>query len=343
MSDGRSPSAELTRLVNGYQVSQAIHVAATLGIADLLADGPRTSDALAAETDTHAESLYRVLRALAGVGVLAEDDGRTFALTQLGESLRSDAPESVRGWAAHVGRPYYFQAWGNLLHTVRTGENAFRAAHGVDAWEYRAQHPEDGERFDDAMTDLARKATAGVLEGHDFARYGIVVDVGGGHGALLAAILARHPGARGVLFDQPHVVAGTGPVLEAAGVADRCRVEAGSFFDSVPEGGDAYLLKWVLHDWDDEEAAAILRACRRAMGEAARLLVLERDLGSPNEAPVAKLSDLNMLVVLGGRERGIDDYAALFDANGFELVGATPTRAGLSVIEGTVRTGPPPP
>jgi hypothetical protein len=334
-----SAAAELTRLVNGFQVSQAISVAATLGIADLLADGPRTSDELAAATDCHADALYRVLRALASVGVLAEGEGRAFELTEMGEHLRSDAPESIAGWAAHVGRPYYFQAWGNLVHSVRTGESAFRVVHGVDAWEYRARHPEEGAFFDRGMTDLATRATAGVLESHDFSGYRTVVDVGGGHGALLAAVLARNPGQQGVLFDLPHVVEGAGPVLEAAGVADRCRVESGSFFDSAPEGGDAYILKSVLHDWDDDGALKILRACRRAMAEGATLVVVERDLGPPNEAPQGKFSDLNMLVVLGGRERTVDEYGQLFAATGFELTGATLTGGGLSVIEAAVTTG----
>jgi hypothetical protein len=334
MSHGEPPVSALRGLVNGFQLSQAISVAATLGIADLLADGARTSADLAAATDAHAGSLYRLLRALASAGVLVEGDGRRFELTALGECLRSDAPEPVGNWAAHVGQPYFWQAWANLLHTVRTGDSGFRAAHGMDAWEYRTEHPQEGEIFDRAMTDLARTAASAVLEVHDFARYGTVVDVGGGHGALLASVLSRHPGMQGVLFDQPQVVAGAGPVLEAAGVADRCRVAGGSFFDSVPSGGDAYVLKSILHDWDDAEATTVLRQCRRAAPEGGSLVVIERDLGQANTSPEAKLSDLNMLVVLGGRERTIDEYGALFEAAGFRLVDAAPTAAGLSVIEG---------
>jgi hypothetical protein len=334
MNHAEPPVAALRGLVNGFQVSQAISVAAVLGIADLLADGARTSADLAAATDAHPGALYRLLRALASAGLLVEGDGRLFELTAIGEGLRSDAPEPVGSWAAHVGQPYYWQAWGNLLHTVRTGDSGFRAAHGMDAWEYRTEHPREGAIFDRAMTDLARTAIRAVLEVHDFARYGTVVDVGGGHGALLASVLARHPGMRGVLFDQPQVVAGAGPVLEAAGVADRCRVTGGSFFDSVPGGGDAYVLKSILHDWDDAAATTVLRQCRRAVPEGGSLVVIERDLGRANEAPEAKLSDLNMLVVLGGRERTIEEYGALFDAAGFRLVDAVPTAAGLSVIEG---------
>jgi hypothetical protein len=334
MSHDAQPSTALRTLVNGFQLTQAISVAATLGIADLLAAGPQSSDDLAAATEAHPGSLYRLLSALASAGVLVEEEGRLFALTPLGEQLRSGAPEPVGSWAAHVGRPYFWQAWANLLHTVRTGESAFRAVHGVDAWEYRNEHPREGEIFDRAMTDMARIAIRAVLEVHDFARYGTVVDVGGGHGALLAAVLTRHPDMRGVLFDQPHVVAGAGPVLEEAGVAGRCHVAGGSFFDSVPDGGDAYVLKSILHDWDDAEATTILRNCRRAIGDEGSLLVIERDLGPANEDPEAKLSDLNMLVVLGGRERRIDEYGVLFETAGFRLVDAVPTAAGLSVIEG---------
>jgi hypothetical protein len=329
-------AADLTRLVNGFQVTQAIHVMARLGIADLLADGARTSDELAAETDCDADALYRVLRALAGVGVLLEKEGRAFELTPLGSYLRSDSPEPVAGWAAHVGRPYFFQAWANLLHSVKTGETGFDAVHGMGAWEYRGSHPADGAAFDRAMTDHSRRAIAGVVEAHDFSGYGTVVDVGGGQGALLAAVLARNPGQRGVLFDMPQVLDGAGAVLEEAGVADRCRLEEGSFFDSVPEGGDAYLMKSILHDWDDERAREILSVCRRAVSDHSRLLVIERDLGPANEDPLPKLSDLNMLVVLGGRERTAEEYGELFAATGFELAGTTAVRGGLSVIEAAV-------
>ena len=194
-----------------------------------LRDGPRDSDALAQETATHAPSLHRVLRALASVGVLHEDDDGRFALTAIGECLRSDAAEPVGAWAAFVGRPYHWQAWGALLHGVRTGESPFRSVHGTDVWEYRAAHPEEGAIFDAAMTDIMRRANAHLLAAYDFGRFATVVDVGGGRGAFLGAILEAHPGMRGVLFDQPHVVAG-------AIVGERCEVVGGSFFDAVPAG-----------------------------------------------------------------------------------------------------------
>jgi hypothetical protein len=323
----------LRRLVNGYQVTQAIHVAATLGIAELLRDGARTSVELATETQTHAPSLRRVLRALAAVGVLHEHDDGRFALTDVGDCLRSDAAEPVGGWAAYVGLPSHFAAWANLLHTVRTGENAFESVHGATVWEYRARHPDDGAIFDQAMTDITHRANRHLLEAYDFARFGVVVDVGGGHGALVAALLRAHPRMRGVVFDQPHVVAGAPAVLDAAGVADRCEVVGGSFFDAVPEGADAYVLKAILHDWDGEDAVRILRSCRDAIAADGALLVVERELGPPNEKPDAKLSDLNMMVGPGGRERTSDEFADLLAEGGFALQRTVPTAIGLSVFE----------
>jgi hypothetical protein len=319
-----SAAADLRRLANGYQVSQAIHVAALLGIADLLAEGPRSSDDLAAATGTNPNALYRLLRALAAVGVFHEDDERTFSLTELGEPLRSDVPESVAGWGAFIGRPNHRDAWGALAESIRTGENAFRLAHGVSVWEYRAQHPEESAIFDRAMAANSNVVLQSLLAAYDFGRFDTIVDVGGGNGTLLVGLLEAHPGLRGVLFDQPHVV-------EGVDLGERGTVVAGSFFESVPEGGDAYLLKWIIHDWNDEESIAILKTVRRGDGT---LILIERILGPQNETPDAKLSDLNMLVGPGGQERTLDEYEALLAAAGYDLVGATPTDSGMFVIEG---------
>src|SRR3954468_11515667 len=319
-----SPSATLRRLVNGYQVSQAIHVAATLGVADHLADGPRTSDDLAVAVGAHAPSLYRVLRALAAVGVVREEDGRRFALTPVGDCLRSDAEEPVGGWAAFVGRPYVWRAWDGLLDAVRTGENAFERLHGVDAWTYRIEHPEEGAIFDRAMGDLTRRSHPSTLAAFDFSRFGTVVDVGGGNGALLVALLGAHRPMSAVRLSLPHAIAVAERRIADAGVGDRCTAIAGSFFDRVPAGGDAYVLRAGLHDWEDEPATAILRRVREAARDGATLVVVERDLGPPNEVPEPKFSDLNMLVTPGGRERTIAEYGALFAAAGFRLVAGPP-------------------
>lgn len=324
---------ELRRLINGFQVSQAISVAATLRVADLLAAGPRTSDDIAGESGAEPDALYRLLRALAAVGVLREEDGRRFALTELGEPLRSDVSGSLAGWAEFVGRPAFWQTWGALLHSVRTGENAFRHVHGTDPWSWRAVRPDESAAFDRAMASLTARVNRALLDGYDFGRFGTVVDVGGGNGTLLASLLGEFPTMRGILFDQSHVAGPAKEALAAAGVAERCRVVGGSFFDGVPEGGDAYVLKAIVHDWEDAEAVAIMQACRRAATDGGVLLLIERDLGAPNEAPGAKLSDLNMLVNPGGRERSVDDYAGLLVAAGFRLVAVTPTASDLSVFE----------
>jgi hypothetical protein len=323
--------AYLIELVNGYRVSQAIHVAVVLGVPDELAVGPRSADELAEASGANADSLYRLLRALASVGVLEEHDARRFSLTDLGQPLRADVPGSLAGWAAFIGRPVFWQTWGDLLNSVRTGENAFRHLHGESVWEFRATRPEESAVFDRAMGAMTRVVTDAVLTAYDFGRFGTVVDVAGGNGTLLAALLARYPDMHGVLFDQPHVVAHAGEVLGPNQA--RCTVVAGNFFESVPEGGDAYVLKWIIHDWEDPESVAILRNCRAAMGPASALLMIERDLGPPNEAPEAKFADLNMLVNPGGRERTFDDYAQLCAQAGLELTGSTPTPSGMAVFE----------
>jgi hypothetical protein len=322
-----SPSATLARLINGYQASQALHAAAVLGIGDALADGPRGVDDLASAVEADPDALYRLLRALAALGVLDEREGRTFALTDVGAGLRSDVPESLLAWAAFIGRSYYWEAWSQLVYSVRTGENAFRMVHGVDPWGYRVREPADGAIFDRAMATFSRRVTDALVEAYDFGRFGTLVDVGGGSGGLIRALLERHPAARGVLFDQPHVV-------EAAPPAERLEIVGGSFFESVPRGGDAYLLKWILHDWEDAEATAILRVVRAAMGDGAVVLVVESELAERNKGAEGKLSDLNMLVAPGGRERSRAEYAALFGAAGLELAGVTPTRGDLRVFEG---------
>jgi hypothetical protein len=319
-----SAAAELRRLVNSYQLSQAIHVAAVLGIADLLANGPRSSDELAAATGADPRAMYRLLRALAAFGLFREYDERRFSLTELGDALRTDAPESVAGWAAFVGRRNIRDAWSALEESIRTGENAFQVAHGMSVWEYRAQHREEGEIFDRAMASSTQLVIRSLIEAYDFGRFGTIVDVGGGNGSLVRALLAEYPKLNGVLFDQPHVV-------EGVDLGERGRVVSGSFFESVPEGGDAYLLKWIIHDWEDEESVAILRTVR---AQGVTLLVIERVVGPPNEGPETKLGDLNMLVGPGGQERTLDEFRVLFEAAGYELVGNTPTDSGMFVLEG---------
>ena len=319
-----SSAAELRRLVNSYQLSQAIHVAAVLGIADLLAGGPRSSEELAQATETDPRALYRLLRALAAFGLFHEDEERRFSLTELGDPLRSGAPESVAGWAAFVGRRNIRDAWSLLEDSIRSGENAFRLAHGMSVWEYRAQHREESEAFDRAMGSSTQVVTRSLIDAYDFGRFQTIVDVGGGNGSLLRTMLDVYPALSGVLFDQPHVV-------EGVDLGERARVVAGSFFEAVPEGGDAYLLKWIIHDWEDEEAVAILRTVREQGGT---LLLIERIVEPPNEGAETKLGDLNMLVGPGGQERTLEEFASLFAAAGYELTRTTRTGSGMHVIEG---------
>ncbi len=311
----------LWRMTNAYQVSQAIHVAATLGIADLLEDGPRSADELAESTGTHAPTLYRLLRALAGVGVFAENDGR-FGLTPLAEHLRTDAPGSLCAWAMFVGRPHTWSTWAYLLDSVRTGEPAFPKLHGTSSWEYRASRPQESAIFDAAMAGLSAGAAGAIVQSYDFSGIDVLCDVGGGQGELLAAILATNPRLRGILFDQPPVV-------------------GGSFFEAVPAGAGVYLLKSVIHDWDDAQAVEILRKCRAAMADIGRVLLVERVVGPPNEPDPAKFSDLNMLVELGGRERTTEEFGSLYTEAGFRLADAIPTGSPYGIIEGVpVRSVP---
>ena len=330
-----SPRDALLRMTNGYQVSQAIHVAATLGIAELLEEGSKSVDELAEATGTYAPTLYRLLRALASVGVFTEQSDGRFGLTPPAEYLRTDAPGSLRAWARLIGQPSFWASWGHLLHSVRTGEPAFPHLHGTNVWEHRAAHPEEGEIFDAAMTGLSAPVAEAVAQSYDFSRVGVLADVGGGEGGLLATILAANPALRGVLFDLPHVVAAAGALLKRAGLADRCEVVGGSFFETVPKGADAYLLKSIIHDWDDAAAIEILHMCRAAIADTGRLLVVEPVIQPGNEPDRAKFSDLNMLVMLGGRERTAEDFERLYAEAGFRLTSIVPTGSPpFNIIEG---------
>ena len=318
---------QMQSLIIGHRKTQAVHVAAVLGLSDLLAGEPVGVAELAAATDCDPASLRRLLRALASIGVYHElPDGR-YTSTPLGDQLRSNSAGSRRALAIFEGRPYNWQPWSALVHNVRTGENAFTAVHGRGSWEYRADHPDESTIFDAAMTSISDRVAGAILAAYDFARFTTVVDVAGGRGALLAAILARHPALRGILFDQPHVVAGA----HLADVGDRCDAVGGDMFVEVPAGGDAYLMKAILHDWADPQAEAILHACRRAVPSSGVLLVVERLLDSADEH--VAFADLNMMVGPGGLERSTSEYAELFGKTGFRLTRTVPTSSEWVVIE----------
>ena len=332
---GETPAATLLQMLRGYWVSQAIVAAAQLGIADHLADGPRSCADLAGCTGVPAGSLRRLLRALASVGVFAEVADGTYGLTPLASCLRADAPGSLRASSIVTGELLY-PAWGELLHSLRTGGPSFERVFGAGFFAHLAAHPEVGERFQEMMAHLKLASNAAVPAAYDFSGCGTIVDVGGGNGSLLASVLAANPSARGILFELPHVLDQARRQLADAGVAGRCELVGGDFFAGVPAGGDAYLLRSILHDYDDERAARILRACRAAMPAGGRLLVIEQVVAGGGESGewMTTFLDLQMLILLGGRERTEAEYRELFAAAGFRLRRVIPTRSPVSILEG---------
>jgi len=321
----------LEQMLNGFATTRSICAAAKLGIADLLADGPRTVEELARAPAVDAPSLYRLLRALASVGVFTETAPATFALTRMAERLKTDAPDSLRAWAIFTGE-IGSRCWGELMHSLRTGEPTFESVFGMPFFEYLEAHPDDAAVFDHGQAQGGLALHAAVATSCDLDAIGTIVDLGGGSGSLVAAILKRHPDIGAVIFDLPHVIerarAAAHPTLR-----NRCEYIGGSFFDSVPPGADAYLLSRVLHDWDDDRASTILTNCRRAMRSDARLLVVERVVPPGNQPHESKFMDLNMLVVTGGRERTEHEYRALFERSGLQLDRIIDTGSAVSVLE----------
>ena len=322
----------LSQMIVGAWVTQAIYVASEIGIADFLAAGPRTADELARETGAHSASLYRLLRALASIEIFREEEDGRFALTPLGKLLASDAPGSKRSLARMAGAEFY-RSWGGLLSSVETGGAAFDKVFGKPFFHYMNANPDRWRIYDDAMTGIHDSETIPVLDAYDFTPFRTVVDIGGGNGLALAAILRRHPEMRGILFDLPAVAERAREVVAVCGVYDRLTFVGGDFFDSVPASGDAYLLRHVLHDWDDGKAVSILRNCRDAMDPDGRVLVVETVIPSGNEPCFGKWLDLMMLVV-GGRERTRKQYGRLFSAAGLRLTRVVPTAHEVSVLEG---------
>lgn len=336
--DDLPPQGVLYHLATGYYLSRALFVAAKLGIADHLRDGPRSAAQLAAATESHAPSLRRVLRLLCSAGVFAEEENGDFALTSLSEWLRTDQPGSFRSAALLFTGPLEWASWAELPYTVQTGEMALRRAVGVDTFEYLEKHPDEGVVFDEAMAAFTSMTAMVVAATYDFSDLRTLVDVGGGNGALLIGILQAHAHLRGIVFDQPRPVEGARAKIAAAGLADRCEAAAGDFFVSVPEGGDAYLLKHVIHDWDDEQATRILQTVHRAMRPDARLLLVEGVYPARIDHGIASrgaaLNDVNMLVVTGGRQRSEAEFRELYAAAGFRLSRIVPTMSGACIIEG---------
>jgi hypothetical protein len=323
----------MTGIITGaVWVTKSIHVAAELGIADLVAGGPKTATELAALTNTHADSLYRVLRALASVGVFAEDGEGRFALTPLAETLRSDVPASMRPMALLWGEPRHWFYWGSFLDTVRTGTDAWQLTTGGTLFEYFAKTPDIAAMFDGAMTSFSVMEAEPVAHAYDFTGARTIVDVGGGHGYLLRTILDANPALRGMIFDLPHVADRARLTIEESGHADRIEVVPGNFFESVPSGGDVYILKNIVHDFDDDRAAVILRNIRAAVGPAGKLLIVQEAIPAGNGPSAGKLLDMQMLLI-GGRERTEEEFHALLARTGFRLARVIPTASPLHIIE----------
>lgn len=329
------PQLQMYGMLNAHALVQALHVAATLGIADLLADGPRTVEELARASQTHAESLFRLLRMLAGAGVFAEEESRCFRLTPLASTLRSDTPDSVRDWAIYIASTPVWTAWGNLLHSVQTGGSAFEHAFGVPLFSYLSDHPDLAAAYNEWMAKQSELQNAAVLASYDFSNHKLIVDVGGGQGATLAAILETAPLVAGVLYDLPQVVA---RAKLPDTVAPRCAIIAGDLLGSVPNHGDVYVLKRVLMDFNDDLAVLALVNCRHAMAEGGKVLVIEPIVAEGNEPGVSKFLDLTMLALPGGRVRTEAEHRALFEEAGLVVTRMIPTPSPLWLIEGARRS-----
>jgi hypothetical protein len=322
--------------IAAYWQSQLVFVAAKLGIADTLVAGPLTVHEIAARVGAHPPYLGRVLRALASVGIFAADPHGRFHLTRLAQTLRSDHPESLRNFALMLVDDYNWSAWGALEHTVRTGESAFEHVHGAPAFPWMRAHPEKEKMFSASMASISVMENAAVTRAYAFGKMRKVVDVGGAHGHLLASILRSYVKVRGVLFDQPSVIeeAAKSGFMGASDLAGRCEAVSGDFFESVPPGADAYVMKYIVHDWDDEKSVRILQNCRKAMAEDGRVLVIDHEVAAGNRFDWGKLMDINMMVMLGSKERTKDEFRQLFARAGLRLKRVVRTASSLSILEG---------
>jgi hypothetical protein len=330
----QTPQEQMLALLTGHWVAQMLFAATKLGVPDALGAKALAPDAIAARVGADAAYLRRVLRALASVGVCSEDARGRFKLTRLGATLRSGRG-SLRDFALMIVAPYNYRSWARLTDAVAQGRTAFDLEFGRPIFEYLRDHPEDDRQFSASMASISAGENDAVARAYPFGRHARLVDVGGAHGHLLAAILRRHKKLRGVLYDQPQVVAGAAAsgFVSAPGIRERCEVAGGSFFDSVPAGADAYLMKYILHDWDDAKCARVLGHCRDAMAEGGRVLVADRVIAPGNGADWSKWLDINMMVGPGGQERTRGEFAALFASAGLKLVRVHPTRTPLSLLE----------
>jgi hypothetical protein len=339
-SGGHSdPVQLLNQVALGYVLSAALNVALELGIADRLSHGPRSAADLAKDAGVTEDGLYRVLRALASAGIFEEQQPRTFALNTPASMLRR-GPGSLHDLGLWMTDPFHFRVYAEMLHSVATGQPAVEKVTGVPVFEYFASEPKLSAVFNNAMTSWSGPTVSAALKAYDFSDIRVLVDVAGGHGQVLTSVLRQYPSMRGVLFELDHVIAGAAPLISAAGVADRVETVTGDFFSAVPPGGDAYIMKNIIHDWDDERSITILRNIRTALGDRrdGRVILLEAVIPPGNQPDFGKLIDIEMLLMPGGRERTADEFASLFARAGFTLARIVPTESPLSVIEARIES-----
>jgi O-methyltransferase domain/Dimerisation domain len=329
------PHVQLIEMATAHWISRIVYVAAKLSLADHLAAGAKSADELAGPTETHAPSLYRLMRTLAHLGLLSEDAGQRFVLTPLGEALKKNAPGSARATILTLAGDWCANGFGELLYSVQTGKSGVEKYLGMPVFDWFGQNPEMAALFSETMVGFHGAEPAAVAAAYDFSKMKTIVDVGGATGNLLTTVLGRAPGARGILYDLPHVVRDAPALIQSRGLTDRVTIEAGSFFERVPGGGDAYLLSHVIHDWSEAQCLTILGHCRRAMNPGGRLLLIEMVLPPGNAPHPGKLLDMMMLVGPGGRERTEQEYGTLLEKAGFRLTRVVPTQSTVSVIEAT--------
>jgi hypothetical protein len=327
------PHVQLIEMGTAYWVSRVVYTAAKLGLADHLDSKPMTAAELAQLIGAHAPSLHRFMRTLAGLGILTEDEVQRFALTPLGAALKTGAPGSARSSLLALGSPWCAAAFDNLEYSLETGRTGFEKARGMPIFDYLAQHHEEASLFSETMVGFHSQEPPAVAEAYDFSGFKTIVDVGGATGNLLAAVLARHSEPKGILFDMPHVVCDAPDLLRHRGVAERVSIQSGDFFEGVPEGGDAYLLSHIIHDWDEGRCVTILDSCRKAMPPHGRLLLIEMVLPEGDLPHPGKMLDMVMLVLPGGQERTEGEYAALLGKAGFRLTRVVPTASAVSIVE----------
>jgi hypothetical protein len=330
------PHAQLVQMATAHWMSHILYVAAELSLADHLAKGPKGADQLAAVTKTHAPSLGRFMRTLAHLGLVLEDETARFTLTPLGEALKTGAQGAARSAILTLASPWITRGWERLLESVQTGKPGLEQALGMPIFDWLATHPKEASLFSETMVSFHGAEPAAVAAAYDFSGMTTIVDVGGATGNLLTAILQKNPGLRGVLYDLPHVVREAPKLIQARGLSDRMTIVSGSFFERVPEGGDAYLLSHIIHDWTEEQCLTILGHCRRVMRPTSRVLIIEMVLPAGNAPHPGKMLDMMMLVGPGGQERTEPEYRALLHKAGLRLVKVLPTDSPVSVVEAMI-------